>query len=104
MRLFVWACTPLCFTGGVGRPLMVIVSRLTQQKGLPLMLHGIKTALARGAQVVVLGSASEQEVQNTFERLASEHGSGGDARFVLRYDEGLAHRCVCGCVLLLWLV
>jgi hypothetical protein len=27
---------------GVGRPLMVIVSRLTQQKGLPLMLHGIK--------------------------------------------------------------
>lgn len=26
----------------VGRPLMVIVSRLTQQKGLPLMLHGIK--------------------------------------------------------------
>jgi glycogen synthase len=28
--------------GGVGRPLMVIVSRLTQQKGLPLMLHGIK--------------------------------------------------------------
>lgn len=28
--------------GGVGRPLMVIVSRLTEQKGLPLMLHGIK--------------------------------------------------------------
>jgi glycogen synthase len=36
--------------GGVGRPLMVIVSRLTQQKGLPLMLHGIK--VRQHAQVV----------------------------------------------------
>jgi len=51
-----------------------------------------QVALARGAQVIVLGSASEQEVQHTFERMAAEHGSGGDARFVLRYDEGLAHR------------
>jgi glycogen synthase len=34
-----------------GRPLLVVVSRLTVQKGLPLILHGIKTAIARGAQV-----------------------------------------------------
>jgi hypothetical protein len=42
--------------------------------------------------VVVLGSASEQEVHHTFERMAADYGNGGDARFVLRYDEGLAHR------------
>jgi hypothetical protein len=29
-----------------------------------------------------------------FQRMAEEHGQGADARFVLRYDEGLAHRCV----------
>lgn len=52
----------------------------------------LQVALARGAQVVVLGSASEPEVHNMFERMAAEYGTGGDARFVLRYDEGLAHR------------
>lgn len=36
------AALPCDAAAGVGRPLMVIVSRLTQQKGLPLMLHGIK--------------------------------------------------------------
>jgi len=34
-----------------GRPLLAVVSRLTVQKGLPLILHGIRTAIARGAQV-----------------------------------------------------
>lgn len=53
-----------------------------------------QVALVRGAQVVVLGSASEPEVHQEFQRLADEHSSRGDARFVLRYDEGLAHRCV----------
>ncbi|GBF88551.1 starch synthase, chloroplastic-like protein [Raphidocelis subcapitata] len=75
-----------------GRPLLAVVSRLTEQKGLPLIEHGIKTALARGAQVVVLGAASEPDVQRRWEDMARDHGSGPDARIVLRYDEGLAHR------------
>lgn len=32
------------------RPLLAVVSRLTQQKGLPLILRGIEVALHRGAQ------------------------------------------------------
>lgn len=52
----------------------------------------MQVALSRGAQLVVLGSASEPEVQEQFEALAAEYGKGGDARLVLRYDEGLAHR------------
>jgi hypothetical protein len=52
----------------------------------------VQVALVRGAQVVVLGSASEQDTHQLFERMAEEYGHGGDARFVLRYDEGLAHR------------
>lgn len=33
---------PAQAAGRVGRPLVVIISRLTQQKGLPLMLHGLQ--------------------------------------------------------------
>eukprot|EP00882_Tetradesmus_deserticola_P025296 GHRQ01027772.1.p2 GENE.GHRQ01027772.1~~GHRQ01027772.1.p2 ORF type:complete len:243 (+),score=100.64 GHRQ01027772.1:275-1003(+) len=78
--------------GGVGRALVVIISRLTQQKGLPLMLHGMQVALSRGAQLVVLGSASEPEVAAQFEQLQAQWHGGPDARVILRYDEGLAHR------------
>jgi hypothetical protein len=34
-----------------GRPLLAVVSRLTEQKGLPLIVHGIKVAIENGAQV-----------------------------------------------------
>jgi starch synthase len=40
-----------CGAGSVGRPLLAVVSRLTVQKGLPLIEHGIRAAIARGAQV-----------------------------------------------------
>lgn len=36
------SCLTAYAAGGVGRPLVAIVSRLTEQKGLPLMLHGMK--------------------------------------------------------------
>lgn len=63
------------------------------------MLHGMKVALSRGAQLIVLGSATEPEVQEQFQALAAEYADGGDARLILRYDEGLAHRCGMGCLL-----
>lgn len=84
-----------------GRPLLAVVSRLTVQKGLPLILHGIRTAIARGAQVVVLGTASEPAVQRQWEDMARDYGRGGDARLVLRYDEGLAHRIYAGADMIL---
>ena len=40
----------------------------------------------RAPQVVVLGTASEPEVQQQWEEMAREYGRGGDARLVLRYD------------------
>jgi hypothetical protein len=53
------------------------------------------------AQVVVLGTASEPEVQRQWEDMAREYGRGGDARLVLRYDEGLAHRIYAGADMIL---
>lgn len=91
------AATP----SATGRPLLAVVSRLTVQKGLPLILHGIKTAIARGAQVVVLGTASEPAVQQQWEEMAREYSRGGNARLVLRYDEGLAHRIYAGADMIL---
>jgi starch synthase len=44
------------------RPLLAVVSRLTDQKGLPLILHGIKVAISKGAMVVLLGSAPDPKV------------------------------------------
>lgn len=56
------------------------------------VLGAIQVALSRGAQLVVLGSASESDVQHQFEQLQVQHHGGPDARLILRYDEGLAHR------------
>lgn len=84
-----------------GRPLLAIISRLTQQKGLPLMLHGLELALSRGAQAVVLGSATEPDAAAAFGALAQRVAGGGDARVVLRYDEGLARRIYAAADLLL---
>jgi len=74
------------------RMLFAVVSRLTEQKGLPLIVRGIARAAAAGAQVVVLGSAPDPSVQREFERRAAEASAGGDVRLVLRHDEGLARR------------
>jgi ADP-glucose type glycogen/starch synthase len=77
---------------GGERMLLAVISRLTDQKGLPLILRGIARAASTGAQVVVLGSAPDPVVQRDFERRAAEAAMGGDVRFVLRHDEALAHR------------
>ncbi len=47
-------------------------------------------------QVVVLGSASEPAVQSQWEAMARELGNGPDARIIMRFDEGLAHRIYAG--------
>ena len=74
------------------RPLLAVVSRLTDQKGLPLILHGIQEAIKKGAMVVLLGSAPDHNVQRVFQYMADEYKQGPDARFVLRHDEALSHK------------
>ncbi|GLI64546.1 hypothetical protein VaNZ11_007864 [Volvox africanus] len=87
--------------GPNGRPLLAIVSRLTEQKGLYLMTAGLRAAVEAGAQVVVLGSAPDPKVQREWEDLAREVASGGDARIMLRHDEALSHRIFAGADMLL---
>jgi starch synthase len=75
------------------RPLFGVISRLTHQKGLDLLL-----ALGEGlahlpAQLVVLGSG-ERELEAGFSALAAAHP--GQVAVTIGFDEGLAHRIEAG--------
>ncbi|XP_010909122.2 starch synthase 3, chloroplastic/amyloplastic [Elaeis guineensis] len=79
-------------------PLVGIISRLTVQKGIHLIKHGIWRTLDRNGQVVLLGSAPDPRIQNDFVNLANQlHSSHSDcARLCLTYDEPLSHLIYAG--------
>ncbi|KAL6197922.1 hypothetical protein ACLB2K_027714 [Fragaria x ananassa] len=79
-------------------PLVGIITRLTQQKGIHLIKHAIWRTLERNGQVVLLGSAPDPRIQNEFVNLANQlHSSHGDrARLCLTYDEPLSHLIYAG--------
>lgn len=72
-------------------PLFVVVSRLTEQKGLDLLIEALPTLAARGGQLVVLGSG-ERWMEDAFRRAAE----GGHVAVRIGYDEALAHRMIAG--------
>ncbi|BBN03016.1 starch synthase [Marchantia polymorpha subsp. ruderalis] len=80
------------------RPMLGIITRLTAQKGIALIKHGIYRTLERGGQVVLLGSAPDPRVQNEFVNLSNQlNQSHGDmARLCLSYDEPLSHLIYAG--------
>ncbi|WP_119153708.1 glycogen synthase GlgA [Caldimonas tepidiphila] len=74
-------------------PLFAVVSRLTEQKGLQLVLDGLPGLLARGGQLLVLGSG-DAALEAAF-----RHAAGATPRSVavrLGYDEALSHRIYAG--------
>jgi starch synthase len=74
-------------------PLFGVVSRLTEQKGIHLVLEGLSDLVRRGGQLAVLGSGDA-----ALEGALREAASARPARVALRlgYDEELAHRIVAG--------
>ncbi len=74
-------------------PLFGIVSRLTSQKGLDLVLAALPTLLRHGAQLLVLGSG-EPGVEEALRE--AERANPGRVAARIGYDEGLAHRLVAG--------
>ncbi len=79
-------------------PLFGIVSRLTEQKGVNLVLAGLPELLARGGQLVVLGSG-EPALEGGLREAAAVHPRSVAVR--VGYDENLAHRIVAGADVLL---
>jgi starch synthase len=76
-----------------GRPLIGMVTRLVDQKGLDIVTEALPEILALGAQLVVLGTGEEK-----YNRLLTEEaGRHKDRmRVLLQYNEGLAKNIYAG--------
>ncbi len=69
-------------------PLFCVISRLTRQKGLDLLLAALPRLLARGARLALLG-AGEADLEAGFAKAA--HDNPGRIGVVIGYDEPLSH-------------
>jgi len=79
-------------------PLIGVVSRLSEQKGLDLALAALPALLAEGAQLVVLGNGDPQ-LEQAFVAAAQTHP--GRVAVRIGYDESFAHRVVAGADMIL---
>jgi starch synthase len=70
-------------------PLFIVISRLTTQKGVDLLIEALPRLLGRGAQLAVLGTG-DRELEAAFHRAEEAHP--GQVAVVIGYDEALAHR------------
>ena len=73
-------------------PICVLVSRLTEQKGLDILLQALPALLDRGGQLVLLGSG-DRAFERAFQGYAEAH-PGVSA--TIGYDEALARRMIAG--------
>ncbi|WP_298917392.1 glycogen synthase GlgA [uncultured Roseobacter sp.] len=71
-----------------GGPLFCVISRLTTQKGLDLLLEALPTLVARGGKLAVLGSG-DKDLEAGF--VAAAHTHGGSVGVIIGYDEPLSH-------------
>ena len=78
--------------GNADGPLCVLISRLTQQKGIDLVLAALPALLARGGQLALLGSGDTGLEVALLERAASEP----NLAVRIGYDEALSHRMMAG--------
>jgi starch synthase len=78
--------------------LIGVISRLTSQKGLDMLLDQIDAIVADGMQLALLGSG-DPDLERNFTTAAEWHL--GDVGCVLGYDETLAHLIQAGCDALL---
>ena len=69
-------------------PLFCVVSRLTEQKGLDLLLEVLPDLIARGGRLALLGSGSP-DLEQGFQSAAVSHP--GKVGVVIGYDEELSH-------------
>ena len=73
-------------------PLIGMVTRLTDQKGLTIFMPVVEDLLKMGVQIVILG-AGDDHYQNALRALSVAHPG---LKVFLKYDEGMAHRIYAG--------
>jgi starch synthase len=74
-------------------PLVAVLSRLTGQKGLDLVVEVLASTVARGVQWAVVGTG-EPSLEGAFVEAQRLHPGRVAAR--ITYDEALAHRLIAG--------
>ena len=74
-------------------PLAIVVSRLTDQKGIDLLAETLPAFIASGGLVAVLGSGAP-EMEFAMRRLQAAHA--GRVAVRIGYDEGLSRRMFAG--------
>ncbi len=73
-------------------PLAVVISRLTEQKGLDLLLRALPDFLEAGGQLVLLGSG-DRGLEAAWRGAAEAHPG---LAVTIGYDENLSHRLMAG--------
>ncbi|MBO1900955.1 glycogen synthase GlgA [Leucobacter weissii] len=74
-------------------PLAVVITRLTHQKGIDLLLEALPGFIGAGGAVVVLGSG-DPGYEHGLAQLAAAHPRAAGVR--IGYDEALSHRMYAG--------
>ena len=80
------------------RPLVVMVGRLTKQKGLDLVRYSMNALMSRGVQVAVLGTG-DKDYEDSFKYFDWKYGNQMAAR--IAFDSALSHRMYAGADLFL---
>lgn len=84
--------------GNAPGPIAAVVARLTEQKGIDLVLQSLPDILAAGAQLVVLGEG-DPSLEAELRLVAGANRD--NIHFAARFDEPLAHRIYAGADILL---
>ena len=73
-------------------PLCVVISRLSEQKGLDILLEALPALVDRGGQLALLGSG-DRTLEDRWRAAAAAHPS---VAVRIGYDEALSHRMIAG--------
>jgi starch synthase len=78
------------------KPIVAVISRLDDQKGVGLIRHSIFYSLANGCQFVLLGSSPDPDINNEFWGLKHLLNDNPDCHLEIGYNEELAHLIYAG--------
>ena len=78
------------------RPIVSFIGRLDQQKGVHLVHHSIYYSLFKNSQFVLLGSATEQAINDRFWEQKMHLNNNPNAHLEIGFDEELAHLIYAG--------
>ncbi len=80
----------------VDKPIIAYIGRLDQQKGVHLVHHAMYYALNRGAQFVLLGSATESSINDWFWHEKHHLNDNPDVHLEIGFNGDLAHLIYAG--------